>query len=135
MSSVEHAHLREELVWNLYALADPAYQKRAWVEHDFPKSVEYDDFDMVVHFFFDDTGLADGGETQIGLILENVEEARAVSDVVCAIDGVLTKHGTKLADAEYISCPEWTCVVEAARSAIRILKEPKPPNLEYETAD
>ena len=129
---IELPVVRLELVENLYALADPVYQRKAWVERKYPPRVEYDDFDMQVHFFFDDRGLADDAQGQIGWLLKSLDEATAVTAVTLAIDAVLKKHGKKRTDAEYISYPEWSYVVEAARAAISVLNEPKPPGLDYE---
>ena len=82
----------------------------AWIEGE---------FDHVVHFLFDDTPLPDQA---LGYYLASNEEVGAIQAVVEALDLVLTKHGTKLKDAEYFSKPEWAEVERRAEDALRKLK-------------
>jgi hypothetical protein len=123
---IQLPHKREELIYYLTALSDPVYQRQAWVNHEFPTGVVYDCFDYAVHFLFDDTALADAPEKTIGWILEDEQEMQAVSKVIHAIDEVLNKLGTELTDEQYINSPEWQQVIEAAKSALPILKKTQP---------
>jgi hypothetical protein len=123
---IQLPHKREELIYYLTALADPVYQHRVWLKHEFPPGIVYDCFDYAVNFFFDDTALADAPQETIGWILENEEEMQAVSKVINAVDEVLNKLGTELTDEQYINSPEWQSVIESAKAALLVLKNPQP---------
>ena len=112
---------RKELFYYIETLANPNYQRQAWVNHQFPPGIEYDCFDYAVNFLFDDTALADAPETTIGWILENKDEVQAIGQVIQAIDTVLNTLGTDLSDEEYISSDEWSQVVTTASAALSIL--------------
>jgi hypothetical protein len=123
---VKHPWMRKQVIETLEGLSDPDYQRRAWVDHQFPPGIQYDSFDLAVNVLFDDTPLFDAPETTIGYILEDEDEMHAVTRVIRAIDDVLNQLGTNLTDEQYITSPEWQPVVAAARAALPILKKPQP---------
>lgn len=108
---LENPTMREELIWYVTVLSDKDFQRRRWVE------IGDNAFDFSVHFLFDDTQLASNPELYIGYILKDEEEAEAVQELCQAIDDIFDEYGTNLSDATYISLPEWTHVIEAARRA------------------
>jgi hypothetical protein len=63
------------------ALSDEKYQEFAWIRGKFPEGIEYDNFDLAVHFLFDDTCLAEQPEDLIGYCLINKQEAQLVHSV------------------------------------------------------
>ena len=117
---VKYDMLRSALVVNLRNLADICYQERVWVRHEHEPDY-VDSFDEVVHFFFDDTPLADDVAATIGDILQDEREAQAVKRVTHAIDTVLMVYGNDCSDSEYISYPEWGDVIKAAKAALNVI--------------
>ena len=79
-------------------------------------------FEEVIHFFFDDSNLADDASKEVGFILLDEAEVRAVSEVTSALDSLLKVHGVRLTDAQYIESPEWQGVVELANHAASIVR-------------
>ena len=119
---VKYPEMRNELIEHLRVLSDPDYQERVWVRKDMPEGRDFDDFDLIVHFFFDDTDLGDDAKATIGWFVENEIESSLVSRVADAIDSVLQKHGHDLADSEYMACKEWEEVMKAAKDAAAVIK-------------
>lgn len=115
--------MRDELLGHLRSLSDLEYQNTVWVEGIMPAGVEHDELDYALHFLFDDTSLSSDPSQSIGLFLKNETEAEAVSNVVVLLNLVLSKYGTDLSDADYISCPEWEGVVASALRALRVCSE------------
>ncbi|MDR7149565.1 hypothetical protein J2W49_001514 [Hydrogenophaga palleronii] len=117
MIQVKYPEMRKELEEHLQALADPAYQRRAWVDGQAEGAVQHDKFDYAVHFLYDDTQLASDAHSTVGWILNDAAEADCVTALVSSIEVVFERYGTKLSDAEYIDLPEWHSVVLAAKTA------------------
>jgi hypothetical protein len=115
--------MREQLFDTLRALADVDYQRKVWIQRQYPPGVQYDDFDLAVHFLFDDTALFDAPEKTVGWILEDEYEVRAIQKVTKAIDDLLNELGTDLTDEQYINSPMWSDVVKAASEALSALNK------------
>ena len=79
--------------------------------------MEYDCFDFVVNFLFDDTDLAENPEDYIDYCLRNKQEAELLKPVTKAIDRLLAKLGNKRSDLEYISSPLWLEVIQTTKIA------------------
>jgi hypothetical protein len=114
--------MRHQLVTNLKSLSDWEYQKKCWVLKECPEEVENDEFDLSVHFLFDDTELASDPESAIGYFLKNKIEAQAVKSVCDELDSIFDKYGYKHTDDEYINFAEWHNVIESATKALIILQ-------------
>ena len=119
-SRVKYPEMRIELIGHLQALADPDYQKAAWINHQFPSGIVYDEFNNAIHFLYDDTNLGENPEADIGDILKNKEESDVVTLLVREIDVLFDRYGLNLKDGEYISKPEWENVVCKAKDACSI---------------
>lgn len=119
---VKYPDMRRMLIENIHILSDRQHQQRVWVQFDIDPNI-VDNFDEVVHFFFDDTTLAEEPDALVGIILKNAEEAQVVKKVTKAIDHLLDTLGKKCPDEEYVSSPEWDAVVQAAREAKAIITD------------
>lgn len=117
MIQVKYPEMRKELEEHLRALADPAYQRRVWVDGQAEGAVQHDEFDYAMHFLYDDTELASDAHSTVGWILNDASEAECITALVNSIDVVFERYGTELSDAEYIELPEWRTLVLAADAA------------------
>jgi hypothetical protein len=120
--TIKFIEMREELIETLRALSDKKYQQSAWVRQEFPKGIEYDNFDLAVHFLFDDTCLAENPEDLIGYCLVNKQEAQLVFCVTESIDKLLSKLGNDLSDSEYISSPLWEDIIQTSKQPYEVIK-------------
>ncbi|MAQ17464.1 MAG: hypothetical protein CMN30_22050 [Sandaracinus sp.] len=77
--------------------------------------------DHVVHFFFDDTGLADDPLRAVGAFLYDRQEAVAVARVVAEIDQILLRYGTERPNRFYLQAPEWAELTRLAGDTYRRL--------------
>lgn len=119
---VKYPKMREELLETLRTLADREYQHKVWLEIDYPPGIEYDSFDEVVHFLYDDTVLAENPNAAIGLIIENEKEVCLIQAVCSAIDELFEVLGLDKSDREYINSDEWETVVSAASCALDVME-------------
>jgi len=122
---VEFPWMRAELLENLYDLSDRDFQRRIWIEHKYPHENYYADFDMVIHYLYDDTQVATDPYDWIGAVLRDEREAEAMVPVGRAIDRLLDELGKDKTDKEYIESPLWDDVVRAARAAFAIIDRPE----------
>ena len=102
-------------------MSDVEFQRKAWVNGEYPPRVQLDNSDLVINFLFDDTQLAEDPESTIGWFLKNEEQARAVKRVADPIDKILDDNDD-LTDEEYIALPEWEGVVKAAQEALEVFE-------------
>ncbi len=114
--------MREELIDYLKGLADPEYQQRVWVQGLPDPTIEHDELDFTIHFLYDDTHLAEDLYLTIGSILHNDKEAEAVKRLIASLEVIFSKYGLDLDDSDYIKLPEWTSVVECAKTALHDIR-------------
>jgi hypothetical protein len=104
--------MRDEALQHLRALSDTDAQVR-WGQAGSP-------LDGAVHFLFDDRPApADA----LGYYLGTAAEVEAMRAVAAALDALLERHGVELGDRDYVTRPEWTEVVRAARAALDLLRD------------
>jgi hypothetical protein len=120
MISLQFPWMRAQLVEHIRGLAAFEYQKENWTAAKRAAS-NYDEFDEIIHFLFDDTVLERDTEAAIGTILYDKREVLAVKVIVAAIDAVLQEYGI-LREEEYLDKPEWMDVVAHAATALPILE-------------
>ncbi|HEU5157695.1 MAG TPA: hypothetical protein VFU43_11935 [Streptosporangiaceae bacterium] len=107
----------------LNALADPDYQRRVWVERQYPRPGYYDDLDANISFLYDDSDIAEDPQRNIGYALRNEGEARAIENLHKVLSPLYDALPPGIDDAEVIALPEWQAVVAAARQAVRAFAE------------
>ena len=121
---VKHPQMREWLIETLHDLSDAEYQRQAWVNHNFPPGVVYDDFTEAVHVLLDNTfDPIYGPEMLIGTVFENRAEHDAAKQVANAVEHILKKLGNDRSDAEYLADPDWSEVLSTAAYALTVLQK------------
>lgn len=118
---MQYPEMREELVGYLKALADPDYQREAWLAKKFPPGIQYDCLDFAIHFIYDDTELAADPESLVGVILKDQAEVDAIKMVTTRLDKMFEKLGVELTDLEYLQSPYWEEVVVSAQEALKTI--------------
>lgn len=118
---LNYPEMRAELIACLRGLSDLDYQRKCWVLGECTPGVE-DNFDLAVHFLFDDTELSANPEELIGYILKSSVEARAIRNLCRTIDDIFDEYGTDLTDEDYINLREWRDVVDYAKEALSLLE-------------
>lgn len=124
MNDVRFPEMRSEVIGAVLALADREYQRRVWVERQYPDPDYYDDLTLNVNILYDDTKVLEDPVSTIGTCLRTVNEAEAMRKLAVALDQVFEEKGTDLSDAEYIADVRWDAVVEAACTALHVLRMP-----------
>lgn len=117
---IKYPRMRMELIETMRALSDAEYQRQAWVDHNYPPGIEYDDFNAAIHFLYDDASLDKAAG--IGELVKDENEAAQVSEVIKALNRVFEAKGLDATDEEYISSPEWQSVLTTALAAYQLLK-------------
>lgn len=120
---MQYPEMREELVGYLKALADPDYQREAWLDKKFPPGIQYDCLDFTIHFIYDNTDLAADPESLVGVILKDQVEVDAIKVVTTRLNKMFEKLGVELTDFEYLQSPYWGEVVVSAKEALKTIKD------------
>jgi hypothetical protein len=119
---VKYPWMRDELTAVLKSLSSREYQEKYWIGLEFDEKVKEDNFDLSVHFLYDDTELSEAPERTVGIILKDENEVVAIRRLVRAIDVVFERYGLNLSDAQYLQKPEWKAVIDSARDGLRVIK-------------
>ena len=119
---MKYPTMREELIDYLEGLSDKQYQLDCWVGGNYPEGVGHDELDYAVHFLFDDTSLSSKPAIHIGGILRDRNEANKVKAVCDALKNIIDALGDAT-DEQYVLCDDWVNVLEAAESALKVLKD------------
>ena len=120
IEDVEFPSMRIELIRHLQTLSSPDYQRLAWIDHCYPLGIEYDEFNLTIHFFYDDTLLSEDPDLCIGTILKSKEESDSIKRVVREMEVLFDRYGLNLEDGEYMNKPEWKNIVTKAKDACLI---------------
>jgi hypothetical protein len=109
---------RNVLVYYLDELADKDRHQRSVAQNLYTHNM-----DFVIHFLYDDTGFNDDTEGMVGIALVNHDEANHVRNLINALDIIWDKYGMEMSDEEFINCPKWPQVIEAANQLLTLIKE------------
>ena len=118
MTALKYPEMRLDLVAYTDSLRDQDHQGNVWTLHR--AGARQDSFMDVVHFFFDNTKLAEEPATCIGVFLYDQPEADAVDVLVDAMDDVLDQVGPGKADVDCLAAPGWGQIVGAAQGLARL---------------
>ena len=83
---------------------------------------QHDEFDYVVHFFYDDTSIFEDAHRCIGDFVMCNEEADLINKVVECLDDIFEKFGLELHDSEYIELGEWFGVIKSSNMVLDFIK-------------
>ncbi len=109
LSELKYPNMRAELLEHLHIIRKST------------KEIEQNDFDVAIHFLFDDTPLSRQPEQAIGYFLLNGAECRAVADATSGIDRVLGMQGGDLDVGEVSRHPDWEAAIVKADHAYRLI--------------
>ncbi|EAZ90472.1 SCO4402 family protein [Crocosphaera chwakensis] len=117
---MKYPEMRQELLLSIKILSDLEYQKQNWLNNT---SGEYDCFDYVIHFLYDQAGFDENAEATIGLFVKNEEELTIIMEVIESLEKLFEILGTNASDLDYINSPQWKNVIINAKKALLILEE------------
>lgn len=75
----------------------------------------YHNMDFVIHFFFDDTCLAEDPFAAMGELVHSYDEALAIRLLVKALDKLLDRYKEPSYDWQYVAMREWDEVRRCAK--------------------
>ena len=117
MIEVEFPAMRREVAGALASLADPGYQRRAWIDQQFETPHSYEDLTLVINVLYDDTQVLPDPRQRVGSVLIAGSEVNALEALAVPLTAVLDRLG----DAEpsaYLESAEWPEVVRRAAVAL-----------------
>jgi hypothetical protein len=117
MTDVEFPAMRREVVGALASLADPEYQRRAWVDQHFETPTVYEDLKLVLNVLYDDTQVLPDPRQRTGTVLIAGSEVKALESLAGPLTAVLDRLGNAEASA-YLESAEWPEVVSRAAVAL-----------------
>ncbi|MGX1887569.1 SCO4402 family protein [Streptomyces sp. NPDC055287] len=118
---VKLPEMRAEIISALRALSDTGYQKRVWIDRDYPHPDYYDDFTLNVNVLYDDTTVLADPEAALGYTLTSEAEVRVMKTLADVLGNTLSQVGREATDAEFLASPCWPQVVATATRALSVL--------------
>lgn len=119
--SVRYPEMRHQVFSAVSALADPQYQQRVWLDRIYPHENYYDDLDLNISILYDDTSVLSDSASTMGQILANHEEVERFRSLAELLDPIIDELGDS-PDSRYMSHPGWPAVVDAAKSALAVMR-------------
>ncbi|MGX1560379.1 SCO4402 family protein [Streptomyces sp. NPDC055506] len=113
--------MRAEIVVSVRALADPAYQRRVWIDREYPSPDYYDDLTLTVNILYDDTTVLADPQAALGRTLASEAEVEAMSRLADELTRALDEVGRDQPDERFLASPAWPSVVDAASAALTVL--------------
>lgn len=110
LAQLKYPNMRRELIEYLDLLQESKY------------SMALEDFDYVVHFFFDDTSLSRDANMSIGYFLINAEEGDAIRRLIDAIDRFIGDGDDSTYVFDSRRSKQWSSVIESANEARSIVQ-------------
>lgn len=116
---LQYPEMRAWVLDALQTLGDPDYQRRVWLEHDWPEPDVVDNLDENVHILFDDMDVCVDPDRWVGIILHpaEVEPLRRLGEAF----GALIQDLGDVPNEVYLADHRWPSVVELARAAHRAM--------------
>jgi hypothetical protein len=115
--NVSFPAMRREVMSALASLSDRDYQERAWLRHEYPPPIEYDDFDQVIHTLYDDMQALPEPERRVGSVLLPGDEIDYLRQLGLVLDRLIDRHGNS-PDSAYLTDPDWDEVIALACRAL-----------------
>jgi hypothetical protein len=137
-SALRFKEMRWSLLHYLWELSDSDYQRRAWVERTIDTHIILG-IDQIVHFFFDDTWLAERPDDLIGVLFFDQGEADVIKPITAALDAMIADWKqaglqSQLAHREeqewFIKHSRWPELVRCAQIAKALLDSRGVPEFE-----
>ncbi|WP_216916046.1 SCO4402 family protein [Nocardia noduli] len=122
MSDIQFPQMRMYVEHALESLADPVYQRRVWIERQFPHEGFYDDLDLSIHILYDDCVVCPDPRSTIGAVLVDGPEVDRLIELDRVLGPMIERLGN-VGDSEYLDDPQWPLVIAAARAALAAMRE------------
>ncbi|MEV0059823.1 hypothetical protein [Nocardia sp. NPDC050718] len=122
MTDVQYPEMRKSVIDALEAFADPDYQRRVWIDHEFPQENFYDDLDVNVSILYDDCVVVPDPRSRIGTVLVDGPEVDRLIELDQVLGPMIGRLGNA-PDATYLGDSEWPLVVTAARAALAAMRD------------
>ncbi len=117
MTNVRYPEMRRSVIEALASFADPDYQRRVWINREFPQENFYDDLDVNVSILYDDCVVVPDPRSRIGTVLVDGPEIDRLIELDQVLGPMIRRLGNA-PDATYLADSEWPLVVAAARAAL-----------------
>lgn len=122
MTDVQYPEMRRSVIEALESFADPNYQKRVWINRQFPRANFYDDLDVNVSILYDDCVVVPDPHSRIGTVLVDGPEVDRLIELDQVLGPMIRRLGNA-PDATYLGDSEWPLVVAAARAALAAMRD------------
>ncbi|MEU4413946.1 SCO4402 family protein [Nocardia salmonicida] len=122
MTDVQYPEMRKSVIEALESFADPDYQRRVWINRQFPQENFHDDLDVNVSILYDDCVVVPDPRSRIGSILIDGPEVDRLIELDQVLGPMIGRLGNA-PDATHLGDSEWPLVVEAARAALAAMRD------------
>lgn len=120
VSEVRYPDLRRYVINAVAALSDLQYQKRVWIDRNYPRDNYFDDLDTNIHTLYDDYRILPEPESALGDILIDGDEVERLRTLGRVLGPIIDELGDA-PDAHYLSHPSWPVVIRAAGASLSAL--------------
>ncbi|MFH8753746.1 hypothetical protein ACH4GK_41465 [Streptomyces rimosus] len=121
-TEVQFPEMRERVISAVRHLSDTQYQRKVWLNRDYPHAGYYDDFTLTFNSL-QDTAVLDDTVAAIGITLTSAAEAAAMQHLADQLEEILDTVGGQAPDSAFLASPLWNRVVDAAQQALKAMSQ------------
>ncbi|MFD6273969.1 SCO4402 family protein [Nocardia asteroides] len=122
MTGVRYPEMRKSVMEALESFADSDYQRRVWIDREFPQEGFYDDLDVNVSILYDDCVVVPDPRSRIGTVLVDGPEVYRLIELDQVLGPMIRRLGDA-PDATYLGDTEWPLVVAAALATLAAMRD------------
>lgn len=113
--------MRAAVVGALEALSDRSHQDSVWLDRQSPSPGYIDNLDLNIHVLYDDVEVLPDPASRVGSVITD-EEVQPLRELGAVLDPLIDELGDS-PDADYLRHPGWPAVVQAAATALELLRK------------
>ncbi|MDR7385391.1 SCO4402 family protein [Promicromonospora iranensis] len=118
-NKIQYPEMRAQVVTSLRSLSNLEHQRTRWGKLS-EDGAYYDDLDLNVHVFYDDTMVLPDPVESVGSII-TTDEVDVLEKLNSVLEPIIDELGDQ-PDAAYLAHPGWSAVVNAAADAVQVLE-------------
>lgn len=122
-SQLEYPCIRDELLKVFQQLVNAEAQRQDWSRQEALPRTDTNRLSTLLQFIYVSTDLGIESHFMIGFFLKNVDEVQSVEAVFNAVEQVFQTAGVDATCENYLTCPQWSKLVQAADRALQIMQD------------
>lgn len=116
-------NIRNTLLSYLRLFSDNEYQRRIWIEENYPPDGQFITLRSAIEYFFNDIEINNVPERGLGFYFKDQAEVNAIRAFSTRLKIMIDLIGLNVSDVSYVRYPLWNEVLQAAKNAVDLMDQ------------